>query len=1059
MSLLDVVATPAHVLDRLDRAIEDGDGTSALAPRTIPWRDLLTRLSLALLPEVSVAPAEVERLALAGAVRAVLPTYDPAFTERAGTLDAFARTLEVVRRHGATADALEQAREHTADTDEGTRARLLALAAVMRAQEERLSAHGLAPAASIEARLARAVDAARAEGRRPEDFELPSSLRVWQLASIPPTRVALLVALARWLAACDGRTEAHVVCEPRRMKLPLTMDRALRALEGEEASALELQFGLRDPVAPPALPSLSAWITRVAEGARVHDDGARSDDPLPLSLAEAHGPEEEARWVAARVARWIDEGVGAHEIAIVLRHTDEDAVAAIGRCLDDARVPWQDPRGRSLLASPLARALLGLPRTVARGAEREEVLRVLAVLQGNVIRHGEPEPWRVAAALRQMGVETLFDVDLPRRFQHARHRGIGRSLVAAIDALSRDLWALSQDGTVTEHAERLLRWLDRAGGDGRFLEESRAVITAAGTDAGAQAILRALARDEAGLGASAELLREIPAVASAAGRGGRMSAGEFGEMLLDLARARHLDDPRRVDAGGVQVLAAREAVGRAFAAVLLPGMQDGGFPAHREDEALWDDAERMATGRALKAPIDRTTTREEETLLLLGVLGAATRAVAVSCARHDAGGRVHTPSPFFSDLQRTAGVTVERVGSDPLARSRRLPPRGAERSLRALSSRADVTDVPAPLRDALRSVHARAEIERVRHAFFSAPDAAGGPYTGRIDHDPALVERLGLGRWAGFERPLDTTTLERAARCGFKAFALEVLRIEERHDLASTLDDKQRGHLLHKLLESAQDALTESRGLDLATRWQTVYAALDEAGAEFSLKEAQVDAGLLDADLRAIRRQVEQWIARRLSDAEGWEMIASEMAFGPDRTWPALEVPMRDGVPVVIRGRIDGIERAGTALRVVEFKSGRGDGYRRRLQQGALDTQFQLIVYAAALERARREGAIEGAAGEVDGLYVGFRDLGEHGLREALSRPRKDAAPIDPDALIAEGALGAGALGASVAKVVEPLRRGHFEPRPRDCDFCQYRSLCRVEAFDDDDDDAREERA
>jgi ATP-dependent helicase/DNAse subunit B len=505
----------------------------------------------------------------------------------------------------------------------------------------------------------------------------------------------------------------------------------------------------------------------------------------------------------------------------------------------------------------------------------------------------------------------------------------------------------------------------------------------------------------------------------------------------------------------VQVLAARDAVGRTFDAVVLPGLQDGGFPAHREDEALWDDAERMATGRALKAPIERSTTREDETLLLLGVLASATRAVALSCARHDAGGRVHTPSPFFGDLQRTAGVTVERVGSDPLARSRRLPPRGPERTLRAIAARN--AEAPAALRDAARSVAARTEVERVRHAFFSAPGNAGGPYTGRIDHDPALVERLGLARWAGVERPLDTTTLERAARCGFKAFALEVLHIEERHDVAETLDDKERGHLLHKLLESAQDALKESRGHDVGARWHAVCEALDEAGAEFSLKETQMDAGLLDADLRAVRRQVELWITRRLGDPDAWEMVGSEVAFGPNRAWPAVEVPMADGVPVVIRGRIDGVERAGAALRVVEFKSGRGDGYRRRLQTGALDTQFQLVVYAAALERARREGAIEGAAGQVDGLYVGFRDLGEHGLREALARPRRDAPALDVDALIAEGALGGGALGESVARVVEPLRRGHFEPRPRDCDFCQYRALCRVEAYDDDP-DAREER-
>ncbi|MEZ4390344.1 MAG: PD-(D/E)XK nuclease family protein [Polyangiales bacterium] len=662
----------------------------------------------------------------------------------------------------------------------------------------------------------------------------------------------------------------------------------------------------------------------------------------------------------------------------------------------------------------------------------------------------------MAAALRQMGVESLFDTELRSRAQAARRRGASAAVTGAIEHLARDLWALAQDGTAAEHAERLARWLDRAGGDGRFLEESRAVITAAGSDSGARAILRALARDEAGLGATFELLRELPEAAKAAGRDGRMSVGEFGEMVLDLARVQRLDDPSRAEADGVQVLSAREAAGRVFEAVALPGMQDGGFPARREDEALWDDAERMATGRALKAPIERSSSREDETLLLLSVLATATRAVAVSCARHDAGGRVHTPSPFFGDLQRSAGVTVERVGSDPLARSRRLPPRGAERSLRALAARPEADDDGRSA--ALASVRARAGVERVRQVFFSTPGREGGPYTGRIDHDDALVARLDLAGWASVERPLDTTTLERAARCGFKAFALEVLRIEERHDTAETLDDKERGHLLHKLLEAAQDAMQETQGLDHAARWLALSAALDEAGDEFSLKESQVNVGLLEADLRAIRRQVEQWLARRLGDPDAWEMVASEIAFGPKRAWPAVEVPMQDGAPVVIRGRIDGIERSGAALRAVEFKSGRGDGYRKRLQEGALDTQFQLIVYAAALEGARRAGAIAGGAGLVDGVYVGFRDLGEHSLREALSRPRRGRPPLDVDALVAEGALGGGALGEAVARVVSPLRRGHFEPRPRDCDFCQYRSLCRVEAYDDDA-DLREERA
>lgn len=1052
LPVVDVVATHAHVGERLARALAETAthaGGAAIAPGTLAWPELVARVLSCVAPDVAIAPPDVERLALAAAVRAVLPTYDAAFTERAGTVDAFARTLAILRVNGAERATLTEAVKLTDDHDDGARARLKVLAAVLDEQDRRLSAAGLVAAASAENVAAKALADTR---EKPSEAGLGAALRVWHMAELPPTRVAFLTALSRWMNAHRASTELHVVCEPRRMKLPLAIDRALRAFEAEEGIGFEVQYGLRDPSVEAASPWLSRWVSALAVGGRM-TEGADAVGAPSVSFAEAQGPDEEARWVAARVERWIAEGLRASEIAIVLRRPDSERVETLGRALDDARIPWRDSRDAALLTSPVARALLGLPRVVARGAEREEVLRSLAVLQGNAPRGNEPAPWRVADALRAMDVESLFDTRLAELCARARKKGVSAAVLSAIDDLARDLWDLSQDGTVTEHVERLERWVMRAGGDGRFLEESRTVVATAGFDAGAHAILRALARDEKGLVAAADLLRDLPSVAKAVGREARVSAGEFGEMVLDLARVRTLGAERSgPGGGGVLVLDAREAIGRDLGAVVLPAMHDGGFPATRDDEALWSDAERMAAGRALGAPIERSGGRESETLLLLGIIASARNAVAVSHARHDAGGRALTPSPFFGDLQRIAGVTVERVHRDPLARSRRVPPRGPERSMRrwAQCDEAELTraQLPAGVREALRSVSTRAAVERSRQEFFARSEATADRYSGRIDHDPALLDRLRLSDWAGPRRPIAVTTLERAARCGYKAFALEVLRIEERADEAETLDDKSRGHLLHKLLEAGQEALSESRSLTPTERWMAVRAALDDAGAEFAVHEARLNASLLDADLRAIRRQVEAWLERRMSDPEGWQMIESEVAFGPRKKWPALEIPVTGAAPVVIQGRIDGVERAGLSLRVVEFKSGRGDGFRKRLQEGALDTQFQMVVYAAALERARRAGVLEGDPTAVDGIYVGFRDLTEHGLRESLSKPRKKGPAVDVDALIGQGAEGEGPLGEAVRRVVLPLRQGNFAPRPRDCGFCQYASLCRVDAHD-----------
>lgn len=1024
--------------------------TSAVAPRTVTWEAFVTRWLLAL-GEESLASREVERLTLAAAVRAVLPRYDAALTERAETVDGFARTLDLLRRHEVTAHLVEQSRALADDADEGTRTRLRALAEVMADQDRRLAAADLHPAASVCWVLAQAIDEARARRRSPASYGLASVVRWWGVLDVDPSRAALAAALARWLGAHGGRLDVHVVCEPRRMQMPPALDRALRVLEAEE-SGLELRYGLRDPGADPPVEALQRWLVSLT------DPTASMERATPtgaaVALAEAQGPEDEGRWVAARVARWIDEGLGAHEVAVVFPGDDPETRRCVGQALDDARIPWSAGRGEGLLSSPVARALLGLPRMVARGAEREEVLRALAVLQGNAPRAGEPAPWRVSQALRTLGVESLFDTELAARFKHGRrhHQAVVTSaVVASIDALARDLWALAQDGTVAEQAERLSRWIDRAGGDGRLVEESRAVMATADLDPGAQAILRALARDEAGVAGAAALLAELPSIARDAGRSGAMSAGEFGEVLLDLARARALPAEAPGGDGGVQLLDARDAVGRSFAAVVMPGLHEGAGAA-RGEAALWGDSERAAVAKARKVPLARGGGREESSRVLLGALATATRAVAASAAQHDAGGRARPPAAFFGDLQRASGAVVERVGSDPLAHSRRVPPRGAERVLRGLATRREPpAGLPAGLAAALRSVGERSAVERRREAFFAKGDAPGDAYNGRVDHDLALRRHLELERWADARDPLDTTTLERAARCGYKAFALKVLRIDERPELRETLDEKERGHLLHALLEAGQDALKEAAAADPATRWELVTAALDEAGARFSLEAGQVDAALLEADLRAIRRQVELWLARRLGSPEGWTMLESEVGFGPKHRWPAVEIPMSDGPPVAIRGRIDGVERMGGVLRAVEFKSGRGDGYRRRLQQGALETQFQLVVYAAALERARALGLVGDADTQgVDGTYVGFRDLSEHGLRDALAKPRRrDDAPWDVDALIREGAAGVGRLGDAVRAVVAPLREGRFEPRPRDCQFCQYRSLCRVEAHDE----------
>lgn len=1072
--LFDIVATRAHVGERLVRSLTNSpraqtpSPSAALAPFTLAWPEFISRLCLECLPEVSVCPRSIERVTLA----AVLDTefhHDPAFREPGATLDAFAQALDTLRSVCALPDDVTHASELSLTPDAASRERLITLARVFAAHETRLAAMKFSPAASIEARLADAIDSLRQAKVYPNSLGLPSDLRLWHMASLPAPRVKLIIALSRWLASDNGHVEVQIVCEPRRVRLAPALDRALRDLEACTDNGPELRYSLRDPGAPPVSQALSRWITTLSEGARSTDSFTVTDTPHPaVRLAHCHGPEEESRWVADCISRWLSAGISPHEISVVFPVCAPEVITSVSRALDDAKIPWSTAITPPVSISPVARAIVNLPRLIARSAERREVFDTLALLRGNASHSGEPEPWRLDEALCRLGIDSLFDPALEDRLRAAtrlsHRRALSPAVTDALIALSRELWTLSLDATVTEHTTRLHRWLTRLGVDTRFSDETRA--TSAMSDSADQTIARALARDQAGVTAVLSALTDLRAAARTLDLDRTMSTGDFAELFADYCRDRPLRLPfLPASPGGIELLSLEDSIGRCFSAVVVPGLWDGNSPRLHGD-ALVGDPERLCLARSLKRLVPPPHDREATTLAFLSAISTATLAFAASTTLHDSAGRARSPSPFFADLQRTSGATIEHITTDPLARSLTLPPRGPERTLRALATHSLPRDMaPTGLASLLRSTEERAMIERSRQRHFASPHSTGDAYNGRIDHDLSLVSALELSRFGDITEPIDTTTLERAARCAYKAFALRVLRIEERDDPRDTLDPKQRGHLLHSLLEAGQEALDAHRDASHSTRWSAVHAALDEAGARYSLEVPRLDPALLDADLRAIRARVEAWISRRMNSPSAWRMVTTEEAFGPGRKWPALVIAVDSGPAVVLHGRIDGVERIENSLRVLEFKSGRGDGYRRRLSDGALDTQFQLIVYTAAVESARRSGALDLDDAQtltVDGRYVGFRDLGEHSLRDTLSDTKRLRTPYpigDAGELLTEATQGKGPLADAVRRVVLPLRQGFFAPQPRDCKFCQYRSLCRVELhniFDNDTDDSGE---
>lgn len=1043
MTSVHVVATDEHRRARLLRAAHEGG--AAIAPSTLSFDAMVRALHRSLLPHLSLAHPLIERVSAALAARQVRGG------EGYQRSTALASALDVLRRNAVDGDALERALAEVHANEEGARRRLNALAEAARWVDERMEAEGLVARSAIEWVLARAIDAMEPADALPSPMgPQPCVLRVEVTGfSFDQSRARLLAALARALHKRGGLLQLRVLVEPSRERWSTTLDRALKVIEDDEASSVELELAMRSEDDAPAAEGLREFVQAIAAGGRVQ--GA------PVEFAEAHGPDESARWAAAQVERWIDEGIEPDDIAVIVRSGDAEEVEPLVRALEESGVRARlDARcSQGFERRGAATAVVSLARALAEGGDVERVTFALAALAGPNAVLGK-SPTILAHAARAVRAKTVFD---PKLEVLGRH--VSPATAQAASAL-RDLVApLGHEGTVEQHSSRWTRFLRELRAGARHAEAARSVATLPAQDASVErAMLRATAREERAIDAIERAIEQLAPRARRAGLAGLLSAESFCALLEDAIDSSRDALEGAVDAGasGVRVASAELVAGLSFRAVVVAGLEDGRFPAHGEDDALLGDVEKRAVQKSAGVLVARRGAKEDETQLFLAACSVATERLALVGAKHDASGRALAPSPFMVDVRRVLDRAPLWLTHDPLARSTHVGARGAERLTRAWAgwpSRTAMAEAASrsdratrTLIDRVRSAIGRAEIERERTEFFAGLRAEPGRFSGRIDHDPRALQALDLARYATTGWPLDVTSLERTARCAFKAFAQQVMKLEPEDLPSLALDAKERGHLLHALLEAGQKALHGTQGRPRAVRWERVEQALDQAAEKFASELPHADPDLLRADTVAIRRAIEGFLEGRMDADTRWSVVATEIAFGPEREWPALEVEVDGDAPIVLRGRIDGVERLDECVRAVEFKSGRGDGFRKRLREGALDTQFQLVVYASALYRAVRDGRVDATGVDVDGVYIGFRDQTEHGLRDSLAKPRRgggEAPVVDVDALVREGSQGKGALGEAVRKAVLPVRQGVFAPRPRDCEFCNAQSLCRIE--------------
>lgn len=349
-------------------------------------------------------------------------------------------------------------------------------------------------------------------------------------------------------------------------------------------------------------------------------------------------------------------------------------------------------------------------------------------------------------------------------------------------------------------------------------------------------------------------------------------------------------------------------------AVFLLGMSESDFPARLcEDDVLGDDERAALAASGLEMAMNFQRRALDERSLAYIALTRASERLWVSCPRSDEKGRSLRPSPFWEEvravLPEAAEETIEGFGAADVSTSRELAGAVAEQ-IRALCEQRLSPSVAEPW---------RALYELARTDELLRGDAKRALSALR----PAETARLGTDAAGALWRaPYETNvySLEMMAECPFRHFAARGLRLEKRveHEIGA-LD---LGRVYHTVMEEFVEGLrTEGRALEQ-------LGAVEITQRVSTLCEQAVNRYAEQIRMEAPQQKLATWRGRRELPAavEGQRRTIGRTKLAPARLeqkfglsiregeakrpepLPALELTLKNGAKVLLRGVIDRID-------------------------------------------------------------------------------------------------------------------------------------------------------
>jgi ATP-dependent helicase/nuclease subunit B len=941
------------------------------------------------------------------------------------------------------------------------RPRLECLAKLWRAYEDLLSAQQLADRGDL---LRAAAD--RLAKELPSRLEHFTQVEVHHLHDLPPARARLLQSLA---------TTCHARKLPVKVTLPAANNPQIDVLVNEAFAGMEKAWQGLDVDAWPEVPNAPlAWI-----GGSLFGDNIPPQTAPNLHAFSAATPRDEARQIAHRVRKLLDEGAAPEQVAIVFRDLGDDAEAMV-EALEEVGVPARVRLGMPLGATAPGRLALLLPQLVDDGFPVDGVLAVLESRYAPKVSKQAPDAaqWFGLAALRDNvlggdGKRGAFEVRLGALAERLEDRDAKevRRLADRVATLIKSGKLLGETATALEYLAGWQKMLEALGlTEGLQGHESR---ESEGTALG-RAVERALARDQAAGEALISFFDVLHEALVASGVGAHtISRRDFVRLLGDAARDINLQ-ARGPRSGSVRVLDVRAIAGLKFSHVFIGGLVDGRFPGRPSPLALVTEDERGALN-AIRPRLFRLGVgdgelslplRQAEDRLLFHLGLCAGSSVTLSRARSDAGGRELIASPFIDELRRVVPGFVDhpvpRSAVLPLDTVRSAADFRARVALEALSPSTSRLSRGSPLGSTfLRRLsdepwmqHAasisKMETERLR--FFTSPDLEAGPFSGDLSSAAFDAARR---KWFAFDNAsgLSVSALGRYGNCAFAGILSQLLRLEAVEEQGEEPDARTRGTFWHLVFEQLMPQMKAHGwlGKPVSSLPTAELDALIDQAIDQAAKKAETDNAVGHPALWKLGREKARRMVQRVlfSENEGqpfkdqqWLPDAVEVTFGrgaTDERFRTVVAPAaRPGEQdVFLNGKIDRIDLGPGGAGVVDYKAGRK---KKNAKAELLVSDFQLPAYVLALRQALMLPKNDAAW-----LYLGDHDASSLSRLLGKDQTLDELMAVDletRDRVATEEKKKN--FANAVHEVAGQLRAGDVGARPHDCQWCSFKRVCRI---------------